>query len=104
MVGMAVFAVTYVYAPDSAAARDAARADHRAFLADLVAAGRVLVSGPLPATDDAPDGALLVVEAPSVDDAVALLDDDPFRREGLVAQRTAREWVPVTGGFATPAH
>src|SRR5262245_62002794 len=99
---MAVFAVTYVYAPDSSTERDAVRAEHRTFLSALHAEGKVLVSGPLPAHDDAPDGALIVVEAPSAADAITLLDDDPFRRADLVAQRTAREWVPVTGGFAAP--
>ena len=99
---MAVFAVTYVYAPDSSTTRDAVRAEHREFLSALNAEGRVLVSGPLPAHDDAPDGALIVVEAPTAADAIALLDDDPFRRENVVAQRIPREWVPVIGGFATP--
>lgn len=97
---MAVFAVTDVYAPDSSAARDATRAEHRAYLSSLHEEGTVLVSGPLPASDGAPDGALIVVQAPSAGDAVALLDADPFRREGLVAQRSVREWVPVIGGFA----
>lgn len=98
---MAVFAVTYVYAPDSSTTRDAVRSEHRTFLSALHAEGKVLVSGPLPADDGAPDGALIVVEAPSAAGAVALLDNDPFRREDVVAQRTAREWVPVIGGFAS---
>jgi uncharacterized protein YciI len=41
-----------------------------------------------------------VVEADDVERALAVLDDDPFRREGLVVERAAREWVPVIGGFA----
>ena len=30
--------------------------------------------------------------------ALALLDDDPFRRAGFIAERTVREWNPVIGG------
>ena len=96
---MSVYAVTYVYAADSTAARDRARPAHRDHLQALRADGAVLVSGPLPATDGEPDGALIVVSAPSAAEATALLDTDPFRREGLVAEMSVREWVPVIGGF-----
>ena len=96
---MSVYAVTYVYAPDSVAARDRVRPAHRDHLQALRAGGAVLVSGPLPATDEEPDGALIVVDAPSAAAATALLDADPFRREGLVAEVWVREWVPVIGGF-----
>jgi uncharacterized protein YciI len=96
---MATFAVTYVYSTDTARL-DAVRPDHRAFLGELCARGVVRVSGPLPATQDAPAGALLVVDADDVGAALAALDDDPFRSEGLVVERAAREWVPVIGGFA----
>jgi uncharacterized protein len=96
---MNVYAITYVYARDSGVARDRVRPAHREHLEALCADGAVLVSGPLPATDDAPDGALIVVRAPSAGAATALLDTDPFRREGLVAEVSVREWVPVIGGF-----
>ncbi|AEG44240.1 YciI family protein [Isoptericola variabilis] len=97
---MATFAVTYVYSSDTDRL-DAVRADHRAYLRALHERGVVRVSGPLPATDGAPAGALLVVEADDVTGALRALDDDPFRREGLVVERSAREWVPVIGGFAS---
>ncbi|PFG43114.1 hypothetical protein ATJ88_1797 [Isoptericola jiangsuensis] len=96
---MATFAVTYVYRPD-AAALDAVRPEHRAFLGELHARGVVRVSGPLPATADAPGGALLVVEADDEQGALAVLADDPFRRADLIADRSVREWLPVIGGFA----
>jgi uncharacterized protein YciI len=99
---MAVFAVTYVYVAD-ADRLDAVRPEHRAFLRDLHELGALLVSGPLPATSDgAPGGALLVVEVSGEDPtaALTLLDADPMRRAGLVADRSAREWRPVIGGFA----
>ncbi|MCK0115770.1 hypothetical protein BCE75_11371 [Isoptericola sp. CG 20/1183] len=97
---MNVYAVTYVYAPGSASARDRVRPAHRDHLQALCAEGAVLVSGPLPATDQEPDGALIVVRAPSATAATELLDTDPFRREGLVAAVGVRAWVPVIGGFA----
>ncbi len=99
---MPTFAVTYVYSPDSARL-DAHRADHRAFLRGLRERGVLRVSGPLPATGDEPAGALLLLDADDATGALGALDEDPFRREGLVAELAAREWVPVIGGFAAPA-
>ena len=96
---MPVFAVTYTYAP-SAPKLDEHRPAHRAFLGALNEAGSVIASGPLPATEDAAAGALILVEADDAAAATALLDQDPFRREGLVAERTVREWLPVIGSLA----
>ncbi|MBE1878902.1 YciI family protein [Myceligenerans pegani] len=101
---MTTYAVTYVYA-DDAAALDAHRADHRAFLRGLHEAGTLRASGPQPAvvTEDGTTtaaGALLVVEADSPEAALGLLDEDPFRAQGLVTARSAREWTVVIGGFA----
>ncbi|GAA4726484.1 hypothetical protein GCM10023216_16350 [Isoptericola chiayiensis] len=93
---MAVIAVTYTYA-DQPSRLDELRADHRAFLSRLHEAGAVVVSGPLPATPAYPAGALLLVDTVDADAALRLLDDDPFLRAGLVAERSAREWVPVIG-------
>lgn len=97
---MTVYAVTYVYAADSSAVRDRFRPEHRDYLRALCSAGSVVTAGPLPATDDEPDGALIVVVAASAASAAALLDDDPFRREDVVAQVTVREWVPAIGALA----
>jgi uncharacterized protein YciI len=99
---MPTFAVTYVYSTDTARL-DAHRPEHRAFLRDLNARGVVRVSGPLPATGDAPAGALIVLDAEDAASVLGALDEDPFHREGLVVERAAREWVPVIGGFAAPA-
>jgi uncharacterized protein YciI len=96
---MSIIAVTYVYAPDTARL-DAVRPAHREFLGSLHERGVVRVSGPLPATGEAPSGALIVVEADDDAAALATLDGDPFREAGLVAERSAREWVPVIGGLA----
>jgi uncharacterized protein YciI len=101
---MTTYAVTYVYA-DDAAALDAHRADHRAFLRGLHEAGTLRASGPQPAVASgdgttAPAGALLVVEADSPDAALGALDADPFRTHGLITERSACEWTVVIGGFA----
>jgi len=97
---MSVFAVTYVYVTDPDRLAEV-RPEHREFLRDLHARGELRVSGPLPATPDGePGGALLLVEAEDATAALELLGADPMRREGLVAQRAAREFVPVIGGFA----
>ncbi|MFC8599834.1 MULTISPECIES: YciI family protein [unclassified Isoptericola] len=97
---MSVFAVTYVYVADPDRL-DAVRPEHREFLQGLHDRNALHVSGPLPATPEGePRGALLVVEADDATAALELLADDPFHREGLVAHRAAREFVPVVGGFA----
>lgn len=97
---MAVFAVTYTYTSD-AARLDEFRPEHRAFLGALHDAGSVVVSGPLAASDDVGAGALILVEAADGAAVTALLDTDPFRREGLIAERSVREWVPVIGTLTT---
>lgn len=89
---MATFAVQYTYS-DDADRLAAFRLEHREHLAELHRQGTVLLSGPLGGTP----GALLIVSADSVEDALARLDADPFRREGLILDRSAREWTVVIG-------
>lgn len=99
---MPIHAVTYVYA-DRPADLDALRPEHRAFLGGLHAAGTLLASGPLPGHEGAPAGALLVLDGASPADVAGALDDDPFVRAGLVAERTVRPWSPVVGDWADRA-
>lgn len=93
---MTVFAVQYTY-DDRSARRDEVRPSHRAFLAELNAAGSLLASGPL--ADDAAGtpGALLIVSADSPESAAALLDADPFAANGLIADRVIRAWTQIYG-------
>jgi uncharacterized protein YciI len=95
---MAVFAITYVYAPDSTAARDEHRPAHREYLSGLTEQGVNLCSGPFGA-EDAP-GALLLFRAGSREEALALTEKDPFRLQGLVREVDVREWLPVLGPLA----
>jgi len=95
---MAVFAVTYLYVSEPEKL-DQIRPAHRAFLGALHEAGGLIASGPLAASDDAPAGALLLLDAGDAAAATASIEDDPFRREGLIAERTVREWLPVIGSL-----
>ncbi|WP_265521097.1 YciI family protein [Oerskovia flava] len=99
---MPIHAVTYAY-PDRPAELDAVRAEHRAFLRDLHTNGSLLASGPLPATETAGPGALIVVDAPSAASVEEILDQDPFARAGLITERTVRPWSPVIGDWADRA-
>jgi uncharacterized protein len=90
---MSVFAVEYVYDPQSAGIRDEHRPAHRAWLASLVQEGRLLASGPF--ADGT--GALLIFKAD--DEAVLnqLLTEDPFAIAGGLGGRKASAWNPVIG-------
>jgi uncharacterized protein YciI len=95
---LAVYAVTYTYAENSADARDQHRPAHRAYLDELSTQGVNLVSGPFGA-EDAP-GALLLFRADSAKEVLAYTEPDPFRVEGLVSDVSVREWIPVLGPLA----
>ncbi|PXY36632.1 YciI family protein [Prauserella flavalba] len=90
---MATFAVNYTYGAGTESARDRCRPEHKDFLAGLHDTGRLRVSGPVDG------GALLILEGESADEVASVLDGDPFRREGLIAERTVREWTIFFGGL-----
>ena len=89
---MAVFAVQYPY-PDDAPRVATFRPEQREHLAELHREGTLLLSGPL---DDG-STALLFVVADAAEDALAKLDGDPFKRERVIVDRSAREWTVVIG-------
>jgi hypothetical protein len=92
---MSIYAVSYTYT-DDVATRDEVRPSHRDFLRALNAEGVVRASGPV----DGGTGALVVVEAASADEALRVLDDDPFATRGVIADRSVRQWDVVIGGLA----
>jgi uncharacterized protein len=93
---MSLFAVEYVYAAGSEAARDEHRADHRAFLAGLdPQRGGVSLVASGPYSDGS--GALLLFNAGSEEELSATLKRDPFNSNGLVAGLRVTGWQPVTG-------
>lgn len=94
---MSIFAVRYTY-DERADVRDAVRPEHRAWLAELAAAGVLLGSGPFA---DGEPGALLVLQGADEDAVRTVLAQDPFAREGLVADTEVRGWTLVLGPWAT---
>ena len=92
---MSIFAVEYVYDTARTADIDQLRPEHREFLSALHEAGTLIVSGPW--ADAATPGALLLLHAADQDEALSVLDDDPFHRAHLITHRTARAWNPVIG-------
>lgn len=93
---MTTYAVTYTYAQDPDTERNVHRPAHKDFLAGLHESGRLRVSGPT----DGGSGALLVLEGRSAEEIAGVLDVDPFRIEGLIGDRTIREWSIFFGGLA----
>lgn len=88
-----IFAVEYTYVTGRDEELSAIRPSHRAFNGALADQGRLIAAGPYTGTNDA----LIIVRAEDADGALALLDDDPFQRAGLIAERAPREWNPVVG-------
>jgi uncharacterized protein YciI len=101
---MGLYAVTYEYVDDAARLAEL-RPAHRAHLASLHRTGSLIASGPLGdiGAEEAPrsPGALLIVEANYPDEALEILDADPFWVRGLIRRRDARAWPLVYGAFAS---
>ncbi|VTR98709.1 YciI family protein [Tuwongella immobilis] len=70
---------------------NAHRPAHRAYLAGLLAEGKLAASGPF--VDGF--GALIVYEADSLEAAEALIQNDPFKAAGVFLRWTVREWKVV---------
>ncbi|GAA1867473.1 YciI family protein [Brevibacterium marinum] len=94
---MPVFAVNYVYGPDTDT-RMEARPAHRAWQSELYEAGTVLASGPL--DDDPVPGGLLLMQASDREEINRLLARDPYASVGVIDETHVREWTPVFGPFA----
>lgn len=82
--------------PDSLAKRVASRPAHLARLQALQAQGCLLLAGPFPAVDAEDPGAagytgsLIVAEFPSLPEAQAWADAEPYLASGVYAQVTVR--------------
>jgi len=92
---MAIYAVQYLYAEEPQI-MDGLRADHRAYLRDLIDAGQLLASGPLPDRN----AALLIFKADGPEVVAGLLDQDPFEIAGYVGERIIEQWNPILGMLA----
>lgn len=89
------FAATIEYTRDTAKIA-AARPAHREYLKGLLESGRLAISGPF--TDDS--GGLLIYEAETLEQAEALIREDPFAKGGVFLSWNIRGWKPI---MANPA-
>ena len=89
------FATIIEYGPDLSKIAEI-RPIHRAYLAELMKAGKLAISGPF--VDDS--GGLIVYEADSAEEAGQFIAADPFSKAGVFATWTIRPWNPV---MANPA-
>lgn len=87
--------------PDSLAQRLASRPAHLARLQALQTEGRLIMAGPLPAIDS-PDlgaagftGSLIVAEFPSLTEAQAWADADPYLAAGVYASVEVKPFKKV---------
>lgn len=84
--------------PDSLERRLAARPAHLQRMQPLVAAGRVLIAGPLLSSDapDAhPEGSLIVAEFDALETAQSWADADPYVTAGVYASVEVRPFRQV---------
>lgn len=94
---MAIYAVEYFYSGDDDA-RTRYRAEHRAYLTSLGEQDVVLASGPFAAHETA--GALVIVRADSEEHVRQVVEDDPFRVNGVIESYRVTEWEPIIGRWA----
>ncbi|HJW25996.1 MAG TPA: YciI family protein [Rhodocyclaceae bacterium] len=87
--------------PNSLSARLAARPAHLARLQELHGQGRLILAGPCPAIDS-PDpgpagfsGSVIVAEFPSLEDAQAWAEADPYVAAGVYERVSVRPFKTV---------
>lgn len=97
---MPFFVVRYTYTDDTTG-RDGLRPSHKEYLADAAERGLILVSGPFTAAAEA--GAAMIYHAPDEEAVRAVVEGDPFRTAGHVADYTVTEWIPMIGRWANDA-
>ena len=89
-----MYAIICYDRPDSAKLRDAHRAAHQDFLKKH--SSRILYGGPLKDSPDGPsNGALIVVDCATREEAEALIAADPFKQGGVYASVTVRAFKKV---------
>lgn len=92
---MPTYAVTYAYNATPEQLTEV-RPIHREWLAEQLAAGHLLASGPMV---DVP-AALLIWKANSATELATTLDNDPFDIAGFIGERIIEEWNPVFGPWS----
>ncbi len=95
------FAIISQDVPDSLPLRKTVREQHLARLHELNDAGRLLIAGPHPATDEAEPaalaftGSLVVAEFTSLQAAQEWADVDPYVSAGVYAKVTVKPFLKV---------
>ena len=95
------FAIISTDVPDSLPLRMTVRDQHLARLHALNDAGRLLIAGPHPATDEmnpeqpAFTGSLVVAEFESLADAEAWAEEDPYIKAGVYAEVVVKPYLKV---------
>ena len=95
---MRTYAVIYEYEPQLLSLIDNWRPQHRTYLRQLHADGKLFASGHL--RDATHAGALLIMRTNSAQEARELLEHDPFFQHGLVTNLVVKEWQPTIGDLA----
>ncbi|HWD04683.1 MAG TPA: YciI family protein [Amycolatopsis sp.] len=75
------------------------RPRHREWLNQRSAEGSVVVAGPF--ADDS--GGLVLWQAEDETALKQVIDQDPYQLEGVIAERTVREYKPVIGAWVPQA-
>ncbi|MGO1317533.1 MAG: YciI family protein [Cellulomonadaceae bacterium] len=88
---MSIYAVEYTYANDPKTL-DEVRPQHRAYLAERLAEGSLIASGPY--TQGAA-GALLLFQVAELPELERILANDPFELAGVIDATSIRPWNPV---------
>lgn len=96
-----LYAIVAQDVENSLAKRKAARPAHMQRMQQLIADGRVVLAGPMPAIDS-PDpgpsgfsGSLIVAEFESLEAARAWIEADPYVREGIFSSVSVKPFLQV---------
>jgi hypothetical protein len=89
---MALYVVVWHYV-DNTELVDRVRPDHRNYLRSAGESGRLRAGGPFA---DA-SGGVLVYDVADDAELTELIENDPFRRNNVIARYDAWEWSPLMG-------
>lgn len=76
-------------------------AAHVQYLQELLANHTLRASGPLPGTPLR--SALLILSVADREEAIAIVEKDPYAIEGLIESMTVMEWNPIFGTYRDEA-
>jgi uncharacterized protein YciI len=107
---MPIFAIHYTYADDMTEAFKI-RPEHREWLtsqpgllvAGMYQAGHDEFSEGEVTVEEPPNGALIVMEAGSLEEVLTTFEEDPYWLGGHVLRRVVREWDPPLGPWVADA-